>query len=115
MIDKRFYTRYPVICDAIVSFESGLNYPAEIRDLSAEGAKLRIYGKPFIKEGDHFYLSIKGKYKIKLKAEVRWINNFEKWVEFGAKFVEISMKDQESLSKLLSEFALSSLNEIYLK
>ncbi len=115
MNEKRYYTRYPIICDAIAAFESGINFPAEIRDISIEGSRLRIYGTPFIKDGDIIYLNIKCKYKIKLKAQVRWVKNSEKWVEFGVKFIEMSMQDQETLSKLISEFALTSLSDIYLK
>lgn len=115
MIEKRYYTRYPIVCDAIVAFESGINLPAEIRDISIEGARLRIYGTPYIKEGDLIYFNIKCKYKIKLKAQVRWVKNLEKWIEFGVKFVEVSIQDQETLTKLISEYALSSLSDIYFK
>ncbi|MGB9761563.1 MAG: PilZ domain-containing protein [Caldimicrobium thiodismutans] len=115
MIDKRYYTRYPLICDALVALESGLTFSAEIRDLSIEGARLRIYGNPFIKEGDIIFLNIKCKYKIKLKAQVRWIKNSDKWIEFGVKFLEISMQDQETLSQLLSEYALTTISDVYLK
>ncbi len=114
-MEKRYYTRYPILCDAIVALESGINFSTEIRDISVEGARIRIYGCPFIKEGDIVYLNMKCKYRIKLKAQVRWVKNFEKWVEFGVKFIDMSTQDQETLSKLVSEFALSSLSDIYLK
>jgi len=114
-MEKRYYTRYPIICDAIAAFETGINLQCEIRDLSAEGARLRTYSKPYIKEGDILYLNIKSKYRIKVKAQVRWVKEFDRFIEFGVKFIEIPIQDRESLSQLISEFALSTLSDSYLK
>jgi len=114
-MEKRYYTRYPIVCDAIAALETGISFHCEIRDLSAEGARLRIYSKPLIKEGDILYLNIKCKYRIKVKAQVRWVKEFDRFIEFGVKFIEIPIQDRESLSELISEFALSILSDSYLK
>lgn len=42
VLDKRIYTRYPLRCECILATESGRTFGAEIMDLSAEGAKLKL-------------------------------------------------------------------------
>lgn len=111
--EKRYYTRYNLRCDCIVAFESGIKTHAEILDISAEGARLKIDTNFFINVGDIVYLNVKSKYKIKIKAQVRWVRK-NRFTEFGLKFLEMSMQDRESLSQLISEMALSTLSEIYL-
>lgn len=39
--DKRYYTRYRVRLDGIIAHEKGLNFPVEILNISAEGARLK--------------------------------------------------------------------------
>lgn len=111
--EKRFYTRYPLNCECIVAFESGLKFEADIIDISAEGAQLRVDRPVFVKLGDILFINIKCKYKIKVKAEVRWLRQ-DKFTHFGVKFIELSMQDRETLSKLISEMALSTLSDAYL-
>lgn len=111
--EKRYYTRYSLRCDCILAYESGVKFYAEILDISAEGAKLRIDTEVFINPGDIVYLNIKSKYKIKIRAQVRWVKR-DKFTEVGLKFIEMSMQDRESLSQLISEIALANLSDIYL-
>jgi|GEM_PF-798781 len=112
-MEKRFHTRYPLNCECIVAFESGLNFYADILDISLEGAQLRVDRPIPLKLGDILYINIKCTYKIKVKAQVRWLSQ-EKYTYCGVKFIELSMKDRESLSKLISEMALSTLSDAYL-
>ena len=111
--ERRYYTRYSLRCDCILAYESGIKFNAEILDISAEGAKIRIDTEIFINPGDIVYLSIKCKYKIKIKAQVRWVKK-DKFTEVGLKFIEMSMQDRESLSQLISEIAMANISEIYL-
>ncbi len=113
-LERRYYTRHHLRCECIIAFESGIKTQGEILDISAEGARLRIDTVFFIDSGDILYLNIKCKYKIKLKAQVRWVKQ-NKFTEFGVKFIEMSMQDRESLSQLISEMALSNISDIYLK
>ncbi len=113
-LEKRYYTRHHLRCECVIAFESGIKTQGEILDISAEGARLRIDTVFFIDSGNILYLNIKCKYKIKLKAQVRWVKQ-NKFTEFGVKFIEMSMQDKESLSQLISEMALSNISDIYLK
>lgn len=113
-LDKRYYTRYPFKAECIVGFEQGVTFPAEILDLSAEGAKLQTFQEIELKIGDKIYLIIKTKYRAKLKAEVRWVSKKNNEVTFGIKFIDMTIKEIEVLSKLISEVALAGLSDIYL-
>ncbi len=113
-IEKRYYTRYSVNADCIVGFETGYVFEAEIKDLSAEGAKIRTLHEVSLKVGDIIYLNIKGKYKLKLKAEIRWINKVDIYTYMGLKFIDVNIEEKQTLSQLLSELALSDLSDIYL-
>lgn len=112
-LERRYYTRYILRCDCIVAYESGIKFNAEILDISAEGAKLRIDTEVFINPGDIVYLNIKCKYKLKIRAQVRWVKK-DKVTEVGLKFIEMSMQDRESLAQLISEIALANISDIYL-
>lgn len=113
-IDKRYYTRYHISADCIIGLERGITYPAEVLDLSAEGAKLRTYQEVDLRVGDYINIVVKAKHKFKAKAEIRWITKDSLATTFGVKFVEMSMQDKEVLSELLSEIALSGLSDYYL-
>ncbi len=113
VLDKRIYTRYPLRCECILATESGRTFGAEIMDLSAEGAKIKADAGINLNEGDVIFLNIKCKYRIKAKAEIRWLKYDDRFTIFGVKFVEMSMKDRDSLAKILSEMALSRLEESY--
>ncbi|RKX57412.1 MAG: hypothetical protein DRP29_08490 [Thermodesulfobacteriota bacterium] len=111
--DKRYYTRYRVRLDGIIAHEKGLNFPVEILDISAEGARLKTDVIAPIHVGDRIYLLIKWKSKIKVKAEIRWMKKKENFLEFGVRFIEMDMAVREALSGLISDYALSSLLDIY--
>lgn len=42
--DKRSYSRYPVVIEAIGAHEKGFTVEGELLDFSIEGAKLRLDG-----------------------------------------------------------------------
>lgn len=54
--DKRYYTRYPVNLQCVISLENGINFCGEVLDLSAEGAKIRIIQDVPLKVKDTLYL-----------------------------------------------------------
>lgn len=51
--DKRSYSRYPVVIEAIGAHEKGFTVKGELLDFSIEGAKLRLDGVYPLKEGDY--------------------------------------------------------------
>jgi len=113
--DKRYYTRYSIKLKGKVAHEKGFTFEVEIQDLSIEGARLKTYDYVPIEKGDYIYLVIKWKSSIKVKAEVRWVKKEKLAVEFGVKFVEVSMEDRETLSSLISQHALTNLTDVYVK
>ncbi|QER42034.1 PilZ domain-containing protein [Thermodesulfobacterium sp. TA1] len=113
--DKRYYTRYKIKLEGKIGTERGQVFPVEILDLSIEGARLKTDRDIPIEEGDIINLVIKWKSTIKCKAEVRWIKRERFNTDFGIKFIEISMKDRETLSSLISEHALTNLLDTYLR
>lgn len=113
--DKRFYTRYSIRCDCIIATESGRKYEAEVLDISAEGAKIRSDEGIHLKIGDIIYLNIKCKFKIKVKAEIRWIKSEDRYKLFGVRFIDMTIQDRDSLSRLLSEMALANLDDSFLR
>jgi len=112
-VDKRYYTRYKTYLEGRVATDKGYIFPVGVLDISAEGARLRTDSQLPLKEGDIVSIVIKWKSPIKAKAEVRWIKNEEFHVEFGIRFTEMDMANREVLSSLISEFALSSLSDMY--
>lgn len=111
--DKRYYTRYKTILEGRIATEKGYSFPVEILDVSAEGARLKTDSQPLLDEGDIVNVVIKWKTSIKAKAEVKWIKSKEFYIEFGIRFTEMNMANREALSSLVSEFALSSLSDLY--
>ncbi len=111
--DKRYYTRYKTLLEGRVATEKGYSFPVEILDVSAEGARLKTDSQIPLDEGDIVNVVIKWKASIKAKAEIRWIKNKEFHTEFGIRFTEMDMANREALSSLVSEFALSSLSDLY--
>lgn len=113
--DKRYYTRYRIRLEGKVATEKGSAFPIDVLDLSIEGARLKTDKEVWLTEGDIVYLVIKWKVPIKAKAEVRWIKQEKFNTEFGVRFFEMSIKDRETLSSLISEYALSSLLDTYFR
>lgn len=113
--DKRFYSRYPVVIEAIGAHEKGFTVKGELLDLSIEGAKLRIDGVYPLKEGDYLYLAIKGDIKLKIKCRIMWLKIEMGKTIMGLKFENLDLKASQSLSSLLSDLALSSLSDRYLR
>ncbi len=111
--DKRYYTRYQVRLDGLVAHQDGFNFPVEILDISAEGARLKSETYIPIKKGDIIHLLIKWETKIKVKGEVRWVKEDKFSIEFGVQFKDIDMQTREALSGLISEHALTSLLDTY--
>ncbi|MFN4196646.1 MAG: PilZ domain-containing protein [Caldimicrobium sp.] len=115
--DRRYYTRYNVNLQCVISLENGLNLNGEILDLSIEGAKIRILQDAPLNVKDTLYLQIKDPDKnigFKAKAETRWVAKENIYTIFGVKFIGLRMQDKDVISKILSEIALSQLSEIYL-
>lgn len=113
--DKRYYTRYRIRLEGKVATEKGMVFPVEVIDISIEGARLKTDKEVWLNEGDIIYLAIKWKASIKAKAEIRWIKQEKFNTEFGVRFLEMSIKDRETLSSLISEYALSSLLDTYFR
>ena len=111
--DKRYYTRYRTCLKGRVATEKGHTFPVEVLDISAEGAKLKTDSRFPLEKGDIINIVIKWKASIKAKAEIRWIKNEKLHTEFGVKFIEMDIANREALSSLVSEFALSSLSDLY--
>ncbi len=107
--DKRSVHRYKIFLQGIAGWESGHNLDLEVVDISTEGARLRaIKGFP-IKEKDVLIILIKGKRKCKLKAEVKWCKEQERFIEFGVKFLNLDIRTREELVYLISDYALNDL------
>jgi len=113
--DKRYYTRYTIRLKGKVAHEKGFTFSVDIEDLSIEGARLRTYDYVPIERGDHVYLVIKWESSIKVKGEIRWIKQGKPFIEFGVKFTEMHMEDRETLSSLISQYALTNLTDEYAK
>ncbi len=111
--DKRYYTRYKTCLKGRVATEEGYTFPVEVLDISAEGARFKIDSRFPLKRGDIINVVIKWKSPIKGKAEIRWIKSEKFHTEFGVRFVEMDVVNREALSSLVSEFALSSLSDLY--
>jgi len=115
MQNKRFYTRYRINADTRIGTLDGKVYKGELLDHSAEGAKLRLYDIPELNQGDIVYLLIKFKtYNFKAKAEIRWVKA-DKFMEIGLKFVEMTIADRQVLSEILTEIAMASLEDSFLR
>jgi c-di-GMP-binding flagellar brake protein YcgR len=115
MQNKRFYTRYRINADTRIGTLDGKVYKGELVDLSAEGARVRLYDIPELNQGDIVYLLIKFKtYNFKAKAEVRWIKA-DKVTEIGLKFAEMTIADRQVLSEILTEIAMASLEDSFLR
>jgi c-di-GMP-binding flagellar brake protein YcgR len=115
MQNKRFCTRYRVNADTRIGTLDGKVYKGELVDLSAEGAKVRLYDIPELNQGDIVYLLIKFKtYNFKAKAEVRWVK-VDKFMEIGLKFTEMTIANRQVLSEILSEIAMPSLEDSFLR
>ncbi len=115
MQNKRFYTRYIINADTRIGTLDGKVYKGELVDLSAEGARLRLYDIPELNQGDIVYLLIKFKtYNFKTKAEVRWIKA-DKVMEIGLKFVEMTIAYRQVLSEILTEITMASLEDSFLR
>ena len=111
--DKRYYTRYRAKLEGKVALEKGFAFPVEVLDISAEGARLRTDSQVPLFQGDIINIVIKWKSPIKAKGEIRWVKEERPYIEFGIKFVEMDMVNKEALSSLVSEFALSTLTDLY--
>jgi len=111
--DKRYYTRYKIRLEGRVATEKGGTFPVEIVDISAEGARLKTDSQVNLNKGDIINLVIKWKSSIKAKAEIRWVKSEKFHTEFGIMFIEMNMANREALSSLISEFALTSLSDLY--
>ena len=93
----------------------GKVYKGELVDLSAEGARVRLYDIPELNQGDIVYLLIKFKtYNFKAKAEIRWIKA-DKLIEMGLKFTQMTIENRQVLSEILTEVAMASLENTLLK
>ncbi|OAQ20777.1 hypothetical protein TDIS_1066 [Thermosulfurimonas dismutans] len=86
----------------------------ELLDLSAAGARVRgnLYR---IKEGDEIYLSIAFKPPIKAKGIIRWCKKTEEGLEAGIEFTYMDFKTQQHLQAFLSQIALASMSDAYLR
>lgn len=115
MEEKRYYTRYKVNFPVIGADERGVKFNLETLDISAEGARFKAYEPLNLHKGERLYFLIKGKHKIKVKGEIRWIKKNQRETEFGVQFVDVDMATREVLSSLISDYALSSLLDSYLK
>jgi len=111
--DRRYYTRYKTSLKGRVATEKGFSFSVEVLDISAEGARLRTDSKISLVENEIVNIVIKWKVSIKAKAEVRWIKNDKFFTEFGIRFTEMDIANREALSSLVSEYALSSLSDLY--
>lgn len=114
-VDKRFYTRYPVFIQSMAAHEKGYNFHGELVDISIEGAKLKAEGIHPIKEGDIILLVIKAEKSLKLKGEVKWIKSDRGNLLIGLQFRDLDFQTTQALSAILSELALSSLSDKYLR
>jgi c-di-GMP-binding flagellar brake protein YcgR len=115
MENKRFYTRYRIDADTRIGTLDGKIYKGELVDLSAEGARVRLYDIPELNQGDIVYLIIKFKtYNFKAKAEIRWIKA-DKFMEIGLKFIEMTIADRQVLSEILTEIAMAILEDSFLR
>jgi c-di-GMP-binding flagellar brake protein YcgR len=115
MQNKRFYTRYRINADTRIGTLDGKIYKGDLVDLSAEGARLRLYDIPELNQGDIVYLLIKFKdVNFKTKAEVRWIKA-DKLTEIGLTFKEMTIADRQVLSEILTEIAMASLEDSFLR
>jgi c-di-GMP-binding flagellar brake protein YcgR len=113
--NRRFYTRYRINADTRIGTIDGKVYKGELVDLSAEGARVRLYDIPELNQGDEVYLLIKFKYvNFKTKAEIRWIKA-DKLMEMGLKFTEMTIANRQVLSQILTEIAMASLEESFLR
>ncbi len=113
--DKRVYSRYEVKLETKGALPSGINFDLEVLDLSVEGAKLRANQDLPLKKGDQIFLLIKAQKNLKLKGEVRWIKKEERGLEFGVKFIDMDFISREVLSSIISQYALASLTDEYLR
>ena len=115
MQNRRFYSRYRISADARVGTLDGKVYKGELVDLSAEGARVRLYDIPELSQGDIVYLLIKFKAcNFKAKAEIRWIKA-DKLIEMGLKFTEMAIENRQVLSEIISEIAMASLEDTLLR
>ncbi len=114
MQDKRYYTRYKVKFDAIGANELGIKFHLEVLDISAEGARFKAYQSLNLHKGERLQFVIKGKVKLKVKGEIRWIKENAYETEFGVQFVDMDMATREAISSLISDYALSTLLDSYL-
>jgi c-di-GMP-binding flagellar brake protein YcgR len=115
MQNKRFCTRYRIDADTRIGTLDGKVYKGELVDLSAEGARVRLYDIPELSQGDIVYLLIKFKAcNFKAKAEIRWIKADE-LIEMGLKFTEMTTENRQVLSEILREIAMASLEDSFLR
>jgi len=111
--DRRYYTRYKTSLKGKKKKKKGFSFSVEVLDISAEGARLRTDSKISLVENEIVNIVIKWKVSIKAKAEVRWIKNDKFFIFFGIRFTEMDIANREALSSLVSEYALSSLSDLY--
>jgi len=115
MQNRRFCTRYRIDADTRIGTLDGKVYKGELVDLSAEGARVRLYDIPELNQGDIVYLLIKFKtYNFKAKAEIRWIKA-DKLIEMGLKFTQMTIENRQVLSEILTEVAMASLENTLLR
>jgi c-di-GMP-binding flagellar brake protein YcgR len=115
MQNRRFCTRYRIDADTRIGTLDGKVYKGELVDLSAEGARVRLYDIPELNQGDIVYLLIKFKAcNFKAKAEIRWIKA-DKLIEMGLKFTEMAIENRQVLSEIISEIAMASLEDTLLR
>ncbi len=114
-VDRRIYTRYEINVEAKAGLTSGMILSAEALDISAEGVRLRFDGTPQFEIDDELYIVIKGEKTLKIKGKIKWIKQEKNNTEIGVKFEHLDMETSQLLSKILSDMALSYLEDKYLK
>jgi hypothetical protein len=115
MQNRRFCTRYRIDADTRIGTLDGKVYKGDLVDLSSEGARVTLYDTPELNQGDIVYLLIKFKaHNFKAKAEIRWIKA-DKFMEMGLKFTEITIENRKVLSEILTEIAMASLEDSFLR
>ncbi len=112
--DRRLYTRYQISVEAKTGLQSGIVLPAQALDISIEGVRLRVEGIPPFKVNDELFIVIKANQTIKLKGKIKWIKFEKGYTDIGVKFDQLDIQTSQHLSKILSEMALSDLEDKYL-
>ena len=113
MAERRWFNRYKIKASGALAGKAYM-CKVEILDLSASGARIRG-DLDRIKTDEEIYLSIAFKPPIKVKGVIRWRKKTEKGIEAGIKFTQMDFKTQQHLQSFLSQIALASMGDAYLR